>query len=118
MENAVKFCADLYRAVDNKDINFLSKVLAEDIDFRIANFPSVTGKKAVIIANQQFFGTIKSMHHTLLNTYSVADDIFCHGTVDYQRLDGSAHQAFFSTALKLKQGKIAEYLVFADLSKL
>ncbi|OEE90220.1 hypothetical protein A1OQ_10760 [Enterovibrio norvegicus FF-162] len=44
--------------------------------------------------------------------------ISCFGTVDYVRLDGSEHSAVFSTFLDVKNGLIADYLVFADLSSL
>lgn len=76
------------------------------------------GKSAVIEANKQFFESITRMQHTLVDSYLKNGDIFCHGSVDYVRLDGTTHHAYFSTLLKFKQNKIQQYLVFADISQL
>ena len=118
MMNAQQYCKELYQIVDNKNVNALADLLAENVEFRIANMPPTIGKKEVLAGNQQFFQSIQKMTHQLNDIYTQAGDIFCHGSVDYVRLDGSAHQAFFSTVLKFEQNKIVKYFVFADLSKL
>ncbi len=118
MINPQQFCTDLYRVVDNEDLVSLADYLADDVEFRIANMPSVIGKNNVIDANQQFFSSIKNMRHSLQNIYMQNGDIFCHGSVEYLRLDDSSHHAYFSTLLKFEQNKITKYFVFADLSNL
>jgi ketosteroid isomerase-like protein len=118
MINTQQYCKSLYQIVDNEDVSSLAELLAENVEFRIANMPSIVGKKEVLAGNKQFFQSIHKMTHKLDGIYDQAGDIFCHGSVDYVRLDGSSHQAFFSTVLKFEQSKIVKYYVFADLSKL
>ncbi|SDE50046.1 nuclear transport factor 2 family protein [Kordiimonas lacus] len=117
--NSTNFITDLYKnAVDGMDTAQLAPFLAEDVRFRIGNHDPVKGKKAVLDANHAFFCSIGSMAHTIDNIWPHGDDIICNGTVDYVRLDGSAHSATFATVLTLKDGEISDYLVYADLSQL
>jgi ketosteroid isomerase-like protein len=113
------FVKDLYKnAVDGKDVDHLSNFLSDDVLFRIGNYDPVRGKGAVLEANRTFFGSITSMAHTIDNIWSQDNSIICNGSVDYVRLDGSAHSAVFATVLKLENEKIADYFVYADLSQL
>jgi ketosteroid isomerase-like protein len=115
---------DLYQAVDNKDIDYLKNNLAKQSRFRIGNSPAATDKTLILEGNRQFFASIKSMKHRIEDiVFQVSDKpsttkINCYGTVDYVRLDGSAHSVVFSTFLEVQSGLITDYLVFADLSGL
>lgn len=123
---AQKIIADLYQAVDKRDIEYLEQTLSETIRFRIGNNPVMQDKKQILEANQQFFNSIQSMRHTIEGVVyeaatkfkQTADKIVCHGQVDYVRLDGTSHSAVFSTLLQIENKKITNYLVFADLSAL
>ena len=46
------------------------------------------------------------------------EKIACHGFVTYIRHDDSFLSVPFADVFSLRQGKIAEYLIFADLSRL
>ncbi|WP_017006202.1 nuclear transport factor 2 family protein [Enterovibrio norvegicus] len=115
---------NLYQAVDNKDVDYLEGALSEQSRFRLGNYPEVTDKAQILEGNRQFFSSIESMKHTIDDIMFQRSDqtdstrISCFGTVDYVRLDGSEHSAVFSTFLDVKNGLIADYLVFADLSSL
>ncbi|MCC2605224.1 VOC family protein [Planctobacterium marinum] len=108
---------DLYkRAVDGKNVAHLSTLLSENVRFRLGNFPPVIGKHEVLESNRSFFSSIKSMAHTIDNVWTDDDQVICNGIVDYVRLNGTDHSAFFSTVLTIEDGKITDYLVYADLS--
>ncbi len=109
---------DLYESVDAKSINYLEQILAEQVRFRIGNYDIVSGKQAVLEANIGFFASIKAMSHKIDNIWMVKDDIICNGQVSYVRLDGSEFSVPFATILKLKENKIIDYLVYADLTEL
>ncbi|MEZ9525594.1 nuclear transport factor 2 family protein [Enterovibrio norvegicus] len=115
---------NLYQAVDNKDVDYLEGALSEQSRFRLGNYPEITDKTQTLEGNRQFFSSIEAMKHTIDNIVFQHSDktdsthISCFGTVDYVRLDGSQHSAVFSTFLDVKNGLIADYLVFADLSGL
>ncbi|WP_394210226.1 nuclear transport factor 2 family protein [Enterovibrio calviensis] len=115
---------NLYRAVDNKDVDYLNTALSEQSRFRLGNYPEVTNKAKILEGNSQFFSSIESMKHTIDDIMFQGSDhtdstrISCFGTVDYVRLDGSEYSAVFSTFLDVKNGLIEDYLVFADISGL
>lgn len=115
---ATQFITNLYRAVDEKSISKLAPFLAEEVRFKLANFPSTQGKEAVLSANQGFFSSIESMQHRLDNIWQVEDKLICHGVVNYLRLDSTQTSATFATILTMKDDKITDYLVYADLSEL
>ena len=112
------FITELYQAVDSKDCDFLQQIFADDINFRIGNFDTLTDIDSALASNSAFFNSIQSMLHSIDNVWSINDNIICNGTVDYVRLDGSDHSCYFSTALTFSQGKISEFYVYADLSGL
>jgi len=110
---------DLYKnAVDAKDAGYLSRMITDDIIFRIGNHEPVVGLSDVVDANQSFFATIGSMIHTIDKLITEGDQSVCYGTVNYVRLDGSKTSAAFATVLKFFEEKISEYYVYADLSEL
>jgi ketosteroid isomerase-like protein len=115
---AEQLITSLYKAVDNKDLNYLESVLAEHVNFRIGNFNTITDKDTALDANKQFFNSIGSMKHSIDKVWSVDKDILCSGMVDYIRHDGTEHGAYFSTQLTIVDGKISEYFVYADISGL
>jgi ketosteroid isomerase-like protein len=108
----------LYKAVDNKDLNYLDKILSDDVNFRIGNYETISDKATALAANEQFFGSINAMNHTIDKVWQVENDVLCNGVVDYIRLDGSEHSAYFSTVLTIDNGKITDYFVYADISQL
>ena len=117
--NTTDFIKDLYsNAVDDKNVEHLSTFLSDNVLFRIGNYDPVRGKNAVLEANRAFFNSITSMKHQIDNIWSQGEDVICNGSIHYIRLDGSTHSATFATALKLKNEKISDYLVYADLSQL
>lgn len=116
--NIQEFVEELYRQVDSKNTEYLDEVLGDNVRFCIGNNPIISDKNEVLIANQNFFNSIASMTHSITNIIIDGTQVSCHGRVDYVRLDGSDFSAVFSTALKIDNNKITEYLVFADLSGL
>jgi ketosteroid isomerase-like protein len=115
---ANQLITSLYNAVDNKDLNYLDTILAENVNFRIGNFNTITDKQSALDANEQFFNSIRSMKHSIDKVWSADKDIICSGAVDYIRHDNTQYRAYFSTQLTLIDGKITDYFVYADISQL
>jgi len=109
---------NLYKAVDDRNVEKLSEYLSDNVRFRIANFDVVHGKPDVLAANKSFFESISSMSHTLGTILSKGNTVVCDGVVNYVRKDGSPHSAHFATILKLQNGLIEDYFVYADISDL
>lgn len=115
---ANNFVTSLYQAVDEKNIETLSLFLDENVNFKLANFPASKGRSKVLEANQNFFNSIDSMQHEFDNIWQLDQTLICHGTVVYKRLDKTETSAAFASILTLKEDKICDYLVYADLSEL
>ena len=117
--NRQELIIDLYKnAVDEKDVNHLATLLAENVAFRIANHDPIYGLENVTEANTNFFNSIGSMNHSIEQVITEGEYSVCHGRVSYIRLDGSKTSAVYSTVLRFIDNKISEYKVFADISAL
>ena len=110
---------DVFRAVDTKDAARFASHLAPDAIFRYANAPAVSGPAAIEQAVAQFFDAVHSLRHELLAVWTVDDMAFCKGEVGYVRHDGSEAGPFpFFNLFRMRGDKIAEYLIYVDISPL
>ena len=108
----------LYTAVDALDAQGVVDHVTDDVQFQLGNFEPISGHDAVKDSNAAFFATIKAMHHTISGVWSSDDTAICDGTVHYTRLDQSEHEVPFAAHLGIRNGKIANYQVFVDISEL
>ena len=108
----------LYTAVDALDAQGVVDHVTDDVQFQLGNFEPISGHDAVKNSNAAFFATIKAMHHTISGVWSSGDTAICDGTVHYTRHDQSEHDVPFAAHLGVRDGKIADYRVFVDISGL
>lgn len=108
----------LYTAVDALDAQGVVDHVTDDVQFQLGNFEPISGHDAVKDSNAAFFATIKAMHHTISGVWSSGDTAICDGTVHYTRHDQSEHEVPFAAHLGVRDGKIADYRVFVDISGL
>lgn len=117
MENN-KLVQSAFKAVDNSDAKALAALMTDDAMFRFSNNPEVTGKENIVPFLEGFFSSIKGTKHDQIEHWEIPDGVVMNGKVTYTRLDGSKYSCWFSNTFKLKEGKIKEYLIFVDNSKL
>ncbi|WP_170400913.1 nuclear transport factor 2 family protein [Ruegeria arenilitoris] len=110
--------AELYTAVDAMNAEDVVGFVTEDVTFRLGNFDPIIGREPVLLANEAFFQTISAMRHTITGIWSRGDTVFCDGTVHYTRKDSSEHEVPFATRLGLREGIVADYVVYVDISGL
>ena len=108
----------LFAAIDAKDTEKFSSFLAESCTFRFANLPEITGAKAISQFVAGFFASIDSLNHEITDSWDIPGAVFCHGMVSYRRHDQSVLTVPFSNIFKTGNGKVQEYLIFADTSQL
>ncbi|MEM7471595.1 MAG: nuclear transport factor 2 family protein [Pseudomonadota bacterium] len=108
----------LYTAVDALDAQGVVDHVTDDVQFQLGNFEPISGHDAVKDSNAAFFATIKAMDHTISGVWSSGDTAICDGTVHYTRHDQSEHDVPFAAHLGIRDGKIADYRVFVDISGL
>ncbi|WP_085899626.1 nuclear transport factor 2 family protein [Kiloniella majae] len=118
LENAETLITALYKAVDGKSISRLGSFLADDLRFQLGNFDAVTGKEAVLEANENFFQIIDTMTHRIDGIWAQDNDIICKGEVHYKRLDQSELSLPFATVLQMKSDLIQDYQVYVDVTPL
>lgn len=110
---------EVFKSVDAKDAASFVTHLTPDAVFRYANSPPVKGRDAVRQAVAQFFDAVASLRHDVQETWEVGEMVFCKGEVNYTRHDGSKAGPFpFFNLFRMRDGKIAEYLIYVDISPL
>jgi ketosteroid isomerase-like protein len=108
----------LFEVVDTKNTEAFLDLLTPDAEFRFANARSACGRAAIGESVGGFFQAIGSSAHTVNRTWQDNDSAVCEGEVTYTRLDGSTLTVPFANVFYLRNGLIARYLIFADVSEL
>jgi len=108
----------LFATIDAKDAAAFAAFLTDDAVFRFGNGAPARGREAVREAVAQFFAGVRSLKHTVHESWTVPDAAVMHGEVTYTRHDGSRLSVPFANVLKLDGTLVREYLVFADASPL
>lgn len=116
--NAKNYVEALYQVVDARDVAALANFLHPELTFRFGNAGGITGKEQVLTANKGFFASIDDMSHSIDTVVQQGEQLVCDGQVNYIRQDGSTHSAQFATLLKVEDGLIRDYRIYADLSEL
>lgn len=109
---------ELFAVIDRQDADAFADYLREDVKFRFGNTASTRGRLAVRDAVAGFLRSIASVRHEISNTWHSADHVICRGRVTYTRQDGSLLTVPFANIFKVKEGKIADYDIYVDISQL
>jgi len=117
-DQAQRWLADLFAAIDGKNVERFLGFLADDARFRFGNIPACQGKHAIGAAVNGFFDSIDACHHEVLGSWSPSDSVICHGQVTYTRRDQKRVTVPFANVLMLRGGLIRDYLIFVDVSPL
>lgn len=110
--------AALFESIDARDAEGFSSFLDDNCTFRFGNLPAVSGAANIRDFVAGFFDSIAAVDHQVAESWSVPDGVVCHGEVSYRRLDDSVLTVPFSNILKTRDGRIHEYMIFADISGL
>lgn len=115
---AGSWMSGLFAAIDRKDADAFAGFLAEDAVFRYGNLPAVTGRGAIRDFVAGFFGSIRAVSHTVLESWQAGDAVICRGEVAYTRHDGSTLSVPFANILRLTGERVRDYLIYVDASAL
>jgi len=108
----------LFAAIDAKDTPRFLTFLTSDCSLRFGNAPAVAGADAIGQTIEGFFASIAGLSHQIVEAWSVDDRTIIHGQVTYTTKDASSLTMPFADILRLRDGRICEYLVFTDVSEL
>ena len=109
---------ELFSSIDEKNVEKFSSFLSEDCSFRFGNLPAVHGVDGISDFVGGFFDSIETLKHDIIDIWVVPGGAICHGMVSYTRHDKSILSIPFSNIFKIDNGKVYDYLIFADTSQL
>lgn len=111
MESWVK---KLFESIDKKDAAGFASFLTEDASFRFGSAQAVSGRANIDKAVTDFFLTMQSLRHNILNVWDEADTLICEGEATYVMPDGRQITLPFVNIFKMKDGLIADYRIYID----
>ena len=76
------------------------------------------GHTHCIAHNANWNASVAGLSHSVTEFWEVPGGLICHGMVTYTRRDGSTLTVPFANILKLRDGLIYDYRIFADISEL
>jgi SnoaL-like domain len=106
--------AELYKAIDAKDTRRFLSFLTENAQFRYGNYPPAVGHTAIGAAVDQFFASIRSSRHDILNNWEPEGHLISQGTVTYVRLDGHNVTVPFVNVFAMRGKLVQDYLIYID----
>lgn len=98
--NDKQWLESLFEAIDSRDSMRFSQFMAVDGIFRFGNLPAIQGREVVEGFVRNFFDSIRSVSHTILDRRRTPDGVICHGMVSYTRQGGSVLTVPFPDVLR------------------
>jgi ketosteroid isomerase-like protein len=106
----------IFAAFDSKDIGALATLTTDDVRLQIGNADVVKGKPEFVEALQVFVGSVASFRHKVINLWSDGDAVIAELKVHYIRLDGSELTLPCCNVFRLRDGAVADYRVYMDIT--
>jgi ketosteroid isomerase-like protein len=109
-----RWTAELFAAVDAKDVGRFMTFLEPDAQFRYGSNPPAVGSEAIHGAVEGFFAAVKSLRHEVDHVWEQPGHVICAGTVTYTHHDGRSVSMPFCNVLAVRDRRIKDYLVYID----
>ena len=109
----------LFAAMDRGDVDATTAFLHDDVVVRLGNRPPINGKQAFKDLFAQVGGSIAGLSHELQDVWTASEDAairVVRMTVHYTRLDGEVVSLPCCNVFRLRDGAIAEYEVYVDMT--
>ena len=107
---------EMFRASDVLDVDGWVAYLTPDVSFRFGNADPISGRDTVRQAVSEFFATIKGLKHTIVQEWLIDDVNIQKLDVTYTRLDDKVVTIPAANILRVEDGLIADYQIYADLT--
>jgi ketosteroid isomerase-like protein len=107
----------LLAAIDAGDQDTADSLIAEDVCFRFASHPRVSGKREFIAGRGALRDSIRGFRHEIVWLGEVGvDAVIVEMNVVYTLLDGSSVTVPCCDTFRLRDGLIADYRIYIDIS--
>lgn len=109
-----RWITNLFRSLDQEQVDRVTQHLHEDCEFIFGNAPPVEGRAAVRETIRSFYDSIEGTRHDIHETYSTPKTAIVRGTVTYTESNGSTLTVPFVNVFELRSDRIATYQVYVD----
>ena len=106
---------EMFAAIDRMDVEGLLGYMAEDAWQRFGNADSLHGHQQIRRANEEFLGSLASIHHEIIGIWESAAGVVCRLRVTYGRKDGKVVTIPGVTIFEEHDGQISGYQVYFDV---
>jgi ketosteroid isomerase-like protein len=106
--------APLFRSIDERDWRTFGSFLTPDVVFRYGSAPAVSGHAAVLGAADGAVAPFASVRHELSAFWDSGSRMAMEGQVTYALADGRSVTLPFVNVFGMRDGLIAEYLIYID----
>lgn len=110
--------AELFRAIDRKDIDAYLAFMTPDAVFRFGSAPGIKGHDAIRAAVADFYDSFDTLSHELDRAWAEGDTLVVEGRTTYTRHDGAQVTVPFADVFDLQGDRISHYAVYADIAPL
>jgi ketosteroid isomerase-like protein len=103
-------------AAADTDIAAFFALFTDDCQFRMANNEVIHGRDAIQAWVAQYLGSVAGMRHVILEEWAADDVAAVRVEVTYTMQNGTEFTLPALTRTRVRDGKVAEYLIFMDPS--
>src|SRR3954449_4249167 len=103
-------------AAADSDIAAFFGFFSDDCEFRMANNEVVRGREAIQAWVARYLGSVAGMRHVVLEEWAADDVAAVRVEVTYTMRNGTEFTLPAVTRMRVRDGKVADYLIFMDPS--
>lgn len=111
-----RMVAEMFTAIDAKDVDGLLRYLAPDASQRFGNAEPLRGHDEIRAGNVAFLDSIASIRHEVTGLWESEEGVICRLQVTYTRHDGRSVTIPGVTMFREEHGLIVEYEVYFDVA--
>jgi limonene-1,2-epoxide hydrolase len=109
---------ELFRTVDRMDAGGFAASFTDDGSFRFGNWPTVKGRAEITDSVNEFFNSIKALHHRVIDEWTDGPVRVAEVEVTYMRLDDAEVDLMAACVFRTHGDLIADYRIYMDISPL
>jgi ketosteroid isomerase-like protein len=106
----------IFEAFDAKDVSAFASFVTDDVRLRLGNAEPVEGKTAFVEAVTAFLGSVAAFRHEIIHVWHDGDVLVTELAVHYTRLDGGRVILPCCNVFRLRDGSVAEYRSYIDIT--
>jgi ketosteroid isomerase-like protein len=114
--SSLQFAQAIFAAFDAKDVAALAALMTDDVRLQLGNADIVNGKAEFVEALETFFVSVAGFRHAVVNVWSDLDVVIAELKVHYTRLDGTGVTLPCCNVFRLRDGAVADYRVYMDIT--